>query len=112
MPEVTITELWLPILLAATAVFVVSSVIHVASPLHKADYKPLPDEDRVLEALRDAGLERGGYAFPYASSMKQMAEEGFIARQNLGPVGFMQVLPKGPIKMGGALLSKPSQVPA
>ena len=48
--------------------------------------------------------QRGGYAFPYASSMKQMAEEGFIARQNLGPVGFMQVLPKGPIKMGGALL--------
>ena len=79
MPQVSITELWLPILLAAVAVFVISSVIHVASPLHKSDYKPLPDEERLLEAMREAGLERGGYAFPYASSMKQMAEYGFIA---------------------------------
>lgn len=104
MPDVTITELWLPILLAATAVFVVSSLIHVVSPFHKADYKPLPDEERLLEAMREAGVERGGYAFPYANSMKQLAEEGFIARQKLGPVGFMQVLPRGPIKMGANLL--------
>ncbi|MDB4450682.1 hypothetical protein N9109_00995, partial [bacterium] len=60
MPEVTITELWLPILLAAVAVFVISSVIHVASPLHRNDYKPLPDEERLLAAMRDAGVERGG----------------------------------------------------
>ena len=104
MPEVALTELWLPILLAAAAVFVVSSLIHVASPLHKSDYKPLPDEERVLEAMREAGLQRGGYAFPFASSMKEMAEEGFISKQNQGPVGFMQVLPNGPIKMGGALV--------
>ncbi len=104
MPEVALTELWLPILLAAAAVFVVSSLIHVASPLHKSDYKPLPDEGRVLEAMREAGLQRGGYAFPFASSMKEMAEEGFISKQNQGPVGFMQVLPNGPIKMGGALV--------
>ena len=32
-------ELWLPILLSGVFVFVVSSVIHMALPIHKNDYK-------------------------------------------------------------------------
>jgi len=103
MPEVALTELWLPILLSAVAVFIASSVIHMATPMHKKDHRELPDQDEVLAALRKAGVERGAYAFPYANSMKQMADQGFIAKQNAGPVGFMQVLANGPIKMGASL---------
>jgi len=104
MPDVTILELWLPILLAAAAVFAVSSVIHVASPLHKADYKALPEEERLLAAMREAGVKPGGYALPYANSMKQLSDPEFIARQDLGPVAFMQVLPDGPVQMGRSLV--------
>ena len=71
--------------------------------MHKADNSQLPNEDAVMEAMRSAGVQRGGYVFPYAGSMKEMQDEAFIAKQNAGPVGFMQVLPNGPIKMGGSL---------
>ena len=104
MTEVALSELWLPILLSAAAVFVASSVIHMATGWHRSDYRPFPDEASVLSAMREAGVEPGGYAFPYAGSMKEMADEGFIARQRLGPVGFVQVLPSGPIRMGTNLL--------
>jgi hypothetical protein len=33
-----VVSLWLPILLSAVAVFVASSLIHMASPWHKVDY--------------------------------------------------------------------------
>ncbi|MGB0332177.1 MAG: hypothetical protein ACPGPE_10220 [Planctomycetota bacterium] len=104
MTEVALSELWAPILVSATAVFQARAVIHMATGWHRSDYRPFPDEAGVLSVMREAGVEPGGYAFPYASSMKEMGDEGFIARQRLGPVGFVQVLPSGPIRMGTNLL--------
>lgn len=43
---VTLSALWLPILLSAVIVFVASSIIHMAIPIHKNDYRQLPDEDK------------------------------------------------------------------
>ena len=105
MPEVALADLWLPILLSAVAVFIASSVIHMATPMHKKDYAQLPNQDAVMEAMRNAGVQRGAYVFPYASSMKEMGDEAFIAKQNAGPVGFMQVLPNGPMQMGSQLVA-------
>ena len=51
---VGILELWLPILLSAVIVFVVSSIIHMASPWHKNDYPRMPNEDQVRNALPQA----------------------------------------------------------
>jgi hypothetical protein len=66
-----LTELWLPILLSTVFVFIVSSVIHMALPIHKGDYKKLANEDAVLESLRANGVEAGCYMFPCAGSMKE-----------------------------------------
>jgi len=44
----------LPILLSAVIVFVASSILHMVLPYHKSDYRKLPEEDRVLDALRAA----------------------------------------------------------
>ncbi|MBC7791989.1 MAG: hypothetical protein H7Z74_18740, partial [Anaerolineae bacterium] len=44
--------LWLPIILSAVIVFVVSSIIHMALPWHKSDYPKVPNEDQVRNALR------------------------------------------------------------
>ena len=41
---VELMDLWLPILLSAVFVFVASSIIHMAIPIHKGDYKRLPGE--------------------------------------------------------------------
>ena len=63
---VPITALWLPILLSAVIVFIVSALIHMALPIHKSDYRKLPDEERVLDALRSAGVTPGRrYHFPF-----------------------------------------------
>jgi hypothetical protein len=57
---VSITALWLPILLSAVIVFVVSSNIHMMLPIHKKDYRKLPEEDKVLDAMRAAAQVPSG----------------------------------------------------
>src|SRR5437763_1907033 len=62
---VSITALWLPILLSAVIVFVASSILHMVLPFHKSDYRRLPDEDKVTDALRSTGVTPGRvYVFP------------------------------------------------
>ncbi len=100
---VTITALWLPILLSAVLVFIASSVIHMLLPIHKGEYGRIPGEEEVLEAMRKGGVGRGAYMFPYAGSMQAMQTPEMHAKLERGPVGFMYVLPPGPINMGGAL---------
>jgi hypothetical protein len=45
-------SLWLPVLLSAVVVFVASSIVHMALPWRKNDYRKVPDQDRVMAALR------------------------------------------------------------
>ena len=45
-------SLWLPGVVSAVAVFFLSSLLHMILRYHKADFRPLPDEDAV------AGLSR------------------------------------------------------
>ena len=49
---VTISALWLPILLAGVAVFIASSIVHMLLPHHKTVWGTVPDEDGVMDALR------------------------------------------------------------
>lgn len=101
---VYLLELWLPIVLAAVVVFIASSIIHMVLPYHKSDFKRLPDEERVLDALRKEELPPGEYSFPRASSMKDMGSPEMLKKFNEGPVGMMTVLPSGPPAMGKALV--------
>jgi hypothetical protein len=99
-----LAELWLPIVLSAVAVFVVSSIIHMVVPIHAGDMGKLPDEDEVLAAMRDHGVKPGEYMFPCAASMKEMGSEEMIAKYAQGPVGTIVVLPDGPPAIGKSLL--------
>ncbi len=56
---VTLQMLWLPILISALFVFVVSSLIHMFLPWHKKDYRKVPDEDKVMDALRPLNIPQG-----------------------------------------------------
>jgi fatty acid desaturase len=56
---IPLTALWLPSLLSAVIVFFASFIMHMVLSYHKSDYRKLPDEDRVTEALRNAGVTRG-----------------------------------------------------
>jgi hypothetical protein len=66
----------IPVIVSAIVVFVASSILHMALKYHKADYKPLPNEEAVREALAKGNPAPGIYVTPYCSDMKQMQEKG------------------------------------
>jgi len=91
---VPLSALWLPIVLSAVIIFVASSIMHMALPYHKGDYKKLPDEDKVLPTLGATGITRGLYVFPFCTH-KEMKSPEAIAKYEKGPVGMMIVFPNG-----------------
>ena len=95
-----LSALWLPILLSSVLVFIVSSIIHMATPLHKNDYRSIPDEDKVAAALRPFAIPPGDYMLPRASSMPEMRAPEFLEKMNRGPVIVMTVMPNGVMSMG------------
>jgi hypothetical protein len=98
---VTILSLWLPVLLSAIAIYITSSVIHMALPYHKSDYTGLPNEDQVLDALRGAG--GGNYMAPYCASTAAMREPAFKEKMARGPIVTMYVKAGGGFDMPGTL---------
>ena len=100
---VELTALWMPIVGSAVLVFVASSIIHMALPYHKSDYSKLPNEDKVLDALRGHNLAPGFYHFPRCESHKDMKAPEYIEKLNKGPIGLLTVFPNGQPKMGSYL---------
>jgi len=95
---VSLTALWLPILLSAVIVFIASSIIHMVLPYHRSDYRQLPDEDKLLATLRAAGLKPGLYHFPFCTH-KDMNSPAAQEKYKQGPVGLLTVFPSGPVAM-------------
>ncbi|HEX9799897.1 MAG TPA: hypothetical protein VGC00_06990 [Thermoanaerobaculia bacterium] len=87
---VSIVALWMPIVVSAVFVFVVSAVMHMALKYHKADYANLPDEERQIAELR--GLAPGYYVFPHCADPSQMSSPEMQAKYKRGPVGTLAVL--------------------
>ena len=100
---VDLTALWLPILLSSVAVFFASFVIHMVLPFHWKDYSPLPSEDTVRAAMRNAGVGPGNYAVPCPGTPKEMGSPETVAKYKEGPVAFITVLRSGAPRMGKAL---------
>lgn len=100
---VEITSLWLPILASAVAVFVVSFIIHMFLPWHKNEYPALPDQDKVMDALRPFNIPPGDYWMPRPASRETMNSPEFIEKMKRGPVGVLSIWPNGPVSMGKSL---------
>jgi len=100
---ISVFSLWLPILLSAVFVFVVSSIIHMFLGYHKNDFIKIPAEDEVMDALRKFNIPPGNYSIPRCGSMKEMNSPEFKEKMSKGPVAMMTVLESGPPKMGGSL---------
>lgn len=99
-----LVDLWMPILLSAVAVFVVSSIVHMVLQTHNNDYGKLAGEDAVLEAMRAQNVQPGHYMFPCPGSIKEMGNPEMIEKFEKGPVGFAIVKPSGVPGMGKNLL--------
>jgi hypothetical protein len=91
---VSLTALWLPILLSAVIVFFASFVMHMLLPYHRSDYRQLPDEENLLTAVRSVGVTRGLYRFPFGT-FKEMKSPAMIEKYKRGPVGTLTVFSNG-----------------
>lgn len=100
---VPVTSLAVPILLSAVLVFVVSSIIHMVLPYHRADMRKVAREDEVMDALRRFDIPPGDYGMPHPGSAENMRKPEFIEKMKKGPVVIMTVAPSGPPAMGKSL---------
>ena len=93
-------SLWLPILLSAVVVFVISSLIHMLLNWHANDYGTFGNEDAIRDAIRAGNAAPGRYVIPRCKDMKDMASEAMKKKYAEGPVGHITLLPNGQPNMG------------
>lgn len=98
----TLIDLWLPILLSTVGVFVVSSLIWAVIGWHNSDWKKLPNEEGVRDALK--GVPHGQYSLPHAASNKAKQDPEWLARVKEGPTAMVTVWDGDPTKMGKQLV--------
>lgn len=101
---VPVASLWIPILVSAVMVFVVSSIIHMVLPYHRSDFRQVPAEDDLLGALRGLKIPPGDYVAPYAGSPDAMKRPEFVEKMNKGPWIMMTLGPGGPPSMTTSLV--------
>jgi hypothetical protein len=99
-----VLPLWLPILLSAAAVWIVSAVVWMALPHHKNDFIGLPDEDAFIDFVRKSGIEPGNYIFPDFRDRAAMQSEKIGKILKEGPVGHLSVWPT-PLTMGSKMVA-------
>jgi hypothetical protein len=95
---------WLPLVLSAVFVFIMSSLIHMVGPWHKTDYLALPNQDAVMDALRPFAIPPGDYMVPRPASMAEMRSPEFAAKIAKGPVIIATVKPSEMTGMGQNLV--------
>ncbi len=100
---VALPDLLVPIVLSAVLVFIASMLVHMVLPFHRSDYPKVPNEDKVMDALRALAIPPGDYMVPKANDMAHMKSPEFQARFEKGPVVMMTVMPGGPMRMGPQL---------
>ena len=98
----TILSLWQPVLASAVIVFIAGSVIWMAMPWHKKDWRAAPDEEAARNGLQ--GIPPGQYNVPHCIDQKQMADPEMQQKFKEGPVAFITILPSGIPAMGGRMV--------
>jgi hypothetical protein len=101
---VSLGALWLPIILSAVLVFVLSSIIHMVLRYHNADYTPLPNEDAVREVIRSGNPAPKQYIIPYCASPKEMESPEMKRKFVEGPIAVLNLKPSGTPGMGASLV--------
>jgi hypothetical protein len=97
-------SLWLPVLVSAVAVWIVSAVVHMALRYHRADYKQLAEEAPIAQAIRAVGPGPGLYVMPYCVDQAQMKDPAMLKRYEEGPVALLTVLRNGVPNLGKNLV--------
>ena len=92
--------LWLPVLLSAVGVFILSSIVHMFVPWHKNDYAKFADEAGVLDALRGFNLAPGEYMAPRPAGRADMGSPEFAEKVKRGPLVILNIASGDSVSMG------------
>ncbi len=101
---VSLTQLWLPILLGAVGAFIASSILHMVlqNLWHGKDYHGFSNEDEVRAAIRKGSSTPGMYMLPFCPPEK-MKDPATLAKFTEGPVGMLILRQSGSFNMGKSL---------
>jgi hypothetical protein len=91
--------LWLPIIVAAIALFIASALAWVLLPHHKGEWRRLSNENEFMETLGKGNPAPGLYAFPYAMDQKQAELPELKAKMAKGPIGYVTLRTPGAVSM-------------
>src|SRR3954462_36135 len=92
--------LWLPTLVSAVVVFILSSIIHMFVPWHKNDYAKFPDEAGGLTPLRVSNLAPGESMAPRPAGRGDMTSPEFAEKVKLGPLVILNIASGDSVSMG------------
>jgi Flp pilus assembly protein TadB len=101
---VSILSLWLPILVSAIFVFILSSLIHMVFGYHRNDFKQTPDEHAFAEAIRKLNIPPGQYLYPCPKDRKEMNTPEFKEKMMKGPGVILTLWPGGQSNMAPNLI--------
>lgn len=88
-----IQPLLIPIVLCTVALFFTSFLSWMVLGFHTKDWRKLADEDRVLEALRQAGAQPGNYMLPGMDTPGAKPSDEYLAKMKQGPMGILTLFP-------------------
>ncbi len=88
-----ILPLILPIALCTVALFFASFLSWMVFPFHRQDWVKLQEQDRVLQLLREIGVQPGSYMLPGVDNPADMQSEAHQARVKQGPIGVLTIFP-------------------
>ncbi len=98
--NVSLLQLWMPILLGTVLAWVASALIHMVVKYHNADYLRVPNEDEVMAAIRNGMPKIGIHTLPYCAEMSEMNKPEVQEKFRKGPVAMLTVFPSGLPNMG------------
>lgn len=93
-----LTSLLVPIVVATVALFFASFLTWMVLPLHFKDWRKLQQEDSLIGALTEIGIEPGNYMFPGWTTPDEMKSQEYQEKWERGPAGIMTIFPK--VNMG------------
>ncbi|MBI3464857.1 MAG: hypothetical protein HY000_17650 [Planctomycetes bacterium] len=91
-------SLWLPIVLSAIALFFASFLSWMMLQIHKHDWRKLPAEDKLMDAVREMNAAPGNYMFPACETAAERSSPEHQKKWEQGPRGVVTLF--GSFSMG------------
>lgn len=102
---VSLSALWLPIVVSAVVLWFAGFLFWMVLPHHRGDWKKLPNEDALIAQLKQQNASRPGqFTFPHCADSKAMKDPEIQRKMKEGPAGMLVLFPAGGANMGQSMV--------